>query len=120
MTFLLLELVGPFVGVQHVFRDRRFPLDDYPLEIILSKPKKVAPNPTTELKVIATAMYGAIAALTDGVPSFGMQNQSTAPAPDNTTIPSKNKSMVLPPAGSRAYSIDLVKEKTRLTRRRKG
>jgi hypothetical protein len=62
-------------------------LDDYPLETILTKPKKIAPKPTTELIVTATATYGANTGLTEGFPFFGVQNQSTAPAADNIKIP---------------------------------
>jgi hypothetical protein len=62
-------------------------LDDYPLETILTKPKPIAPRPTTKPIVTVTATYGATTVLTEGFPSFGMQNQSTAPAADNIKIP---------------------------------
>lgn len=60
----------------------------------LTKPKNIAPKPTTKPIATARAMYGATAELTRGFPFLGMQHQSTAPAADNTKIPCTHNTMV--------------------------
>jgi hypothetical protein len=61
----------------------------YAVKRSLPKPIMVAPKPTSNPMVIATATYGATPAFTKGLLFFGMQNQSVAPATASVKMPDK-------------------------------
>lgn len=88
--------------------------NSYALERTLISPINVVPKPIIKPIPIATAIYGATAALTEGRPVLGLQHQSTAPAPDKTKIPTIN-CVILSPRQLRANGSN-VEAITQVTR----